>query len=316
MPTLKHHGRLLANRWVHHIPKGLVRRFMKSFWQQPRLQDEIGFHVQPYRFESAIPTSLDVDRKKLLERRNLPGIRFDEGVFFEWLGKLQPYASELEKLPVEKTPGAEFCFHNGSFEDFDAATLYAMLRHLKPRRLIEIGCGNSSRVITLACRKNAAEQSPCDSVHIEPYPSESLDINSLPGKFLEKKIQDVPLDMFQTLEANDVLFIDTSHIVKAQSDCCYELLEILPSLKPGVVVHIHDIFTPFDYPAEWLLDDLRPFNEQYALECLLSLTTSFEIILPVYFLSMCHRKKLERLLPKGETRPASFWIQKTIPAKC
>ncbi len=305
------HGRQLANRLVRVLPKPLVRQILKSYWQQPRVQDDLGYHVEPYRFESASPTRFDVDVAKLRQRRNLPGILLRQEVFSEWLTRLEPFAREFAGTPVEPAPGAEFWLHNGGFEDFDAITYYSMLRSLKPRKLIEVGCGNSSRVAAAACRKNAAEQHPCDCVFIEPYPSESIRRNPPPGRFIEKKIQDVPLAEFTSLEANDVLFIDTTHIVKAQSDCVYELLEIIPSLKPGVFVHVHDIFTPYDYPSEWLLDHLRPFNEQYALECLLTHSRALEVILPVYYLSIDHRAALNRLLPQGSTRPASFWMRRT-----
>jgi hypothetical protein len=244
-------------------------------------------------------------------RRTLPGIPFDDALFLEWLGRLEPFAKEFANVPVDQQEGAAFWRHNGGFEDFDAVTLYAMLRLLKPRRLIEVGCGFSTRVVAMAVRRNVAENHPCECLFIEPYPPEDLRRNPLPGPLLEQKVQDVPLATFENLGQNDVLFIDTTHIVKAQSDCVYELVQILPSLRSGVHIHIHDIFTPFDYPEEWLLDRLWPFNEQYALECLLTHSSAFEVILPVFFLYTVHRAALDRLLPGGETRPASFWVRRT-----
>jgi len=282
----------------------------KSYYQQPRLLDSLGFHVEPYRYDSAIPTSLDVDRAKLRQRRNLPGIIFDEKVFFQWLERLQPFAEEFAEVPPDYTEGAPFWRHNGGFEDFDAVTLYAMIRLLKPRRFIEVGCGFSTRAASMALRRNTAESHACEALFIEPYPSDDVRRNPPPGPLLERKIQDVPLSTFQDLRDGDILFIDTTHIVKAQSDCVYELLEVLPTLQAGVHVHLHDIFTPFDYPAEWLLDHLRPFNEQYALECLLTDSKAFQVILPVHFLYTVHHAALDRLLPGGETRPASFWMRR------
>lgn len=309
------YGRRFANAGVRLLPKPLVRHILKSFWQQPGLQDDLRFHVEPYRYESAAPTGLDVDRERLQRRRHLPGIEFPEARFLALLQALEPYAAEFAGTPVQETPGSQFWLHNGGFEDFDAITLYGMIRRLKPKRMIEVGCGFSSRVTAAACERNQAEGHPCDLLFIEPYPSEAIRKNPLPGRFLEKKIQDVPLDVFKELRANDVLFIDTTHVIKAQSDCCYELLEVLPSLVPGVFVHVHDIFTPYDYPGEWLLDYRRPFNEQYGLECLLSHSQGFEVVLPVYFLFAAHLAALRRLLPQGTSRAGSFWLKrKAVPA--
>jgi hypothetical protein len=190
-------------------------------------------------------------------------------------------------------------------------TYYCLIRHLKPKRVIEVGCGFSSRVATLACRKNREEGHSTECLFIEPYPAEWLKVFKLSGTLLVKKIEEVPLATFQNLEAGDMLFIDTTHIIKAQSDCCYELLEVIPSLRPGVWIHVHDIFTPYDYPEEWLLDQLRSFNEQYAFECLLSNSEGLEVMLPLYLLWKDHRAALDELMSKSAARPAAFWVRKT-----
>jgi hypothetical protein len=184
-----------------------------------------------------------------------------------------------------------------------------MIRHFKPRRIIEAGCGFSSRVISLAARKNAAEGRPVACTFIEPYPSERILRDRLAGPLLEKKIEDVPMATFRELQAGDFLFIDTSHVIKTQNDCCYEYLELLPSLNPGVIVHVHDIFTPYDYPEEWITKMLFAFNEQYALECLMSGNPSLEIILPLYYLWRDHTDALSRFMPGAQVRPVAFWLR-------
>jgi hypothetical protein len=134
----------------------------------------------------------------------------------------------------------------------------------------------------------------------------------LPGEFLRQKVEQVPLERFQRLDAGDVLFIDTSHVIKVQNDVEFEFLHILPLLKPGVVVHIHDIFTPYDYPAEWLVGNgpnRGGNNEQYALECLLSGGADWEVVLPVFLLWKDHREAL-RPLVESNGRPGAFWIRK------
>jgi hypothetical protein len=283
---------------------------LKSLEQQPRLQDQLRFHIQSYRYDSTIPTVYDVDRKKLAQRRQLPGIQLNDANYLSLLKTLLPYAKEFAGTPVHPTDNCDFWFHNGGFEDYDAISYYAMVRHIKPRRVIEVGCGNSSKILARACAQNIKEGFPVEWTFIEPYPQEMFLRNQPPGQFIQKRIQDVPLDYFSSLDPGDLLFIDTSHVLKAQSDCCYELIEIIPSLKPGVYLHFHDIFTPYDYPERWLFDLAFSFNEQYALECLLSENSHYEILLPLHFLFKEHREALGELLPEGETRPASFWLKK------
>jgi hypothetical protein len=307
---MKYFARQIINLAVRVIPRPLVRHFLKSIWYQPKLQDALRFHVQPYRFESVIPTHFDVDVTRLNQRRNLPGIQLNEKSALEFLAQLKPYAKEINSFPMEKKSDAEYWFRNFSYEDFDAVTHYCIIRHLKPKRIIEVGCGFSSRLTSLACRKNHEEGHSTECLFIEPYPSERLEGFKLHGELLVKKVEDVPLSTFERLEAGDVLFIDTTHIVKTQSDCCYELLEMIPVLRPGVWIHLHDIFTPYDYPEEWLLDQLRSFNEQYAFECLLSNSKDLEVVFPLYLLWKDHRAALNELMPNGSSRPGAFWVRK------
>jgi hypothetical protein len=302
-------ARKVANAALKLLPGPLLRHMLKSIWYQPRFQDHLRFHVEPYRYESAIPTSLDVNRERLKEKRRLPGICFDVPRYLSLLKELKPYADEISSLPMGPTGDPEFWFKNGGYEDLDAVTLYSLVRLIKPKRIIEVGCGFSSRIVTIASRKNGEEGSSAECTFIEPYPPPWIRNFKLPGELMEKKVEDAPLSLFQSLEANDILFIDTTHVLKCQNDCCYELLEIIPSLADGVLIHVHDIFTPYDYPGEWLLDHLRPFNEQYGLECLLTHNSRLEVVLPVYYLYREHSLALRSLLETATTRPAAFWIQ-------
>jgi len=304
--------RKLTNFLLRLLPKAVTRHLLKSIWYQPRFQDALRMHVQPYRYDSAIPTRFDVDVERLKQKRNLPGISWNEQEFLAVLRALTLYGGELADIPTERTGDSEFWFRNGVYGDGDAATLYAMIRHYKPGRIIEVGCGFSSRVIALACARNRAGGHAVECLHIEPYPSPNLLVDKLPGRLLVEKIENVPLETFTHLQAGDFLFIDTSHVVKTQSDCCFEYLELIPSLRPGVVVHVHDIFTPYDYPEDWLFDRLFPFNEQYALECLLTDNPKVEILLPVFHLWKNYSGEFHRLLPShgGKSdQPAAFWFR-------
>jgi hypothetical protein len=159
---------------------------------------------------------------------------------------------------------------------------------------------------------NRQEGSTCEPVFVDPEPRRPMNEVLNCGRFVQKRIQDVPADLFSSLGRGDVLFIDTSHIVKMQSDVVYELLEVLPLLGPGTLIHFHDIFTPYDYPEDWLRNPIRfACNEQYALECLLSGGAKYRCVLPLFLLWKEHFEALSKLLPGGKTRPHSFWFQKS-----
>jgi predicted O-methyltransferase YrrM len=312
---MKHTLRKTANALARHTPKPLVRYWLKSYWYQPELQDAIRYHVQPYRYDSAIPTRLDLDLERLKKRRSLPGLKLDPERSLQLLDELFPYAAEITSFPLEQKAGEEFWFRNHFYEELDAVSLYCMIRHFKPRRIIEAGCGFSSRVISLAARKNAADGRPVACTFIEPYPTDRILRDRLAGPLLEKKIEDVPPATFRELQAGDFLFIDTSHVIKTQNDCCYEYLELLPCLNPGVILHVHDIFTPYDYPEEWITQKLFALNEQYALECLMSGNPSLEIILPLHYLWKDYFPSLARFFPAQPGRPAAFWLRMKSPVK-
>ena len=306
--------RSLTDSLLRLLPRSVIRYVLNKVWLRPRIQDAWRFHIQPYRWDSAIPTRFDLRLEDLDRPRNLPGIRIDTDRCIGFLDRMAPYAQELRGLPENEQPGAGFWFKNGYYEDFDAASLYCMVRSLKPKRIVEAGSGFSSRIISMAARKNREEGSPVRCIFIEPF----LDggarrrlSTKLEGELLEKRVEDMPLSFFKELQAGDLLFFDTSHIIKAQSDCCYEQLQIIPSLTAGCYVHVHDVFTPYDYSEEWLLDKQRPYNEQYGLECLLSENGRMEVVMPLYMLWKERREALSRLLPSGTAPPRAFWVKRT-----
>jgi hypothetical protein len=136
---------------------------------------------------------------------------------------------------------------------------YCMARHFQPRLTIEVGSGFSSLVLGDAAARNGSSGVVC----IEPFPREFLRTR-FPGlrSLMENKVQDIDRNFFSQLEAGDILFIDSSHTVKIGGDVNYLFLEVLPRLKPGVIVHVHDIFLPFEYRRDWVLDEFRFWTEQ------------------------------------------------------
>jgi Methyltransferase domain len=310
--NLRHRARILGNRLLASLPAGFQRMLLKGFSDQPHVAEACGFHILPSTFYSPLPIYSEISKEAFSERRLLPGIdlRINEGLAL--LERLSAAAaSECATLPRSRTEGSLFWHGNGTYEDDDATTLYAMLRLLRPARYVEVGCGDSSRGSVTALLRNREEGSPCDAHWIEPFPSRHFLEIPLPGTMHRKKVQEMPLDLFKSLESGDVLFIDTSHVLKVQNDVEFELLRLLPSLKPGVWIHVHDISTPYEVREDWVLHVPRgSANEQYALECLLSGGERFQVELPLYCLWKEHRDALRQLCPDSVTRPGAFWIRR------
>ncbi len=309
---LRYYGRLAVNSLISLLPARLLAAFFRSFELMIQSRAEAaGYNVFPKAFYSPFPLQEEIDWKGLDMRRKLPAIEINAEQAITLLGTLAPYAAELQSIPYERTPESLFWFDNLTFTDFDAAVLHGMLRHLKPKRYIELGCGFSSFISSRALKRNSEEGAPCEALYADPGPLRDMTGFVVHGKMHYQPVQSLPLELFGELDAGDVLFIDTSHVLKIQSDVEHELLRILPSLKAGVWIHLHDVFTPYDYPEDWLKKPLPlSCNEQYALECLLSGGDRYKVELPLYMLWKERFEVLQPLLPRGKTRPHSFWIRK------
>ncbi len=170
-----------------------------------------------------------------------------------------------------------FFTRNSQFSWLDSRSMFVLLRAWRPSRFLEVGSGFST---LLAADVNLRFLGgTMDVTCIEPYPRPFL-ARGFPGlsRLTQEKVQDVPLHEFDKLESGDVLFIDSSHVSKTGSDVNYLYFEVLPRLKPGVRIHVHDIFLPHDYPRDWVIDENRSWNEQYALRALLMYSTAFEVL--------------------------------------
>jgi Methyltransferase domain len=253
--------------------------------------------------------------KPLEQDRILPGIDFNADDQVE-LFKQFTYESELNQLPIDDPDGERprFFHNNPSFSWGDAETFYNILRHFKPKRIIEIGCGYSTLLAQEAASANKADNREyhCRHICIEPYEMPWLE--KLDVEVIRKKLEEIDLSFFSQLQGNDILFIDSSHIIRPQGDVLCEYLEILPKLNSGVLVHVHDIFSPKDYPREWVIDEHCLWNEQYLLEAFLTFNKEFKIITATNFLKHQHAAIFQQKCP-GAARvtkhePGSFWMVK------
>ncbi len=215
-------------------------------------------------------------------------------------------------MPTTPRPGRRYYFENPSYSYSDGIFLHCMLRHLRPQRLIEAGSGFTS-ALTLDTNEFWLDRR-LQCTFIEPYPQllrsllKTEDFASV--QIISSPLQEVPLGAFASLQANDVLFIDSTHVSKIDSDVNYLFFEILPLLQPGVYVHFHDIFYPFRYPESWILEG-RGWNEAYLLRAFLQFNSDFEIVLFNTFLETCHRDWFEKNMPLCLKDPGgSIWLRR------
>ncbi|MFD4254289.1 class I SAM-dependent methyltransferase [Amycolatopsis thermoflava] len=228
---------------------------------------------------------------------------------------LLPVLTELLKdhpFPEDRSPEYRYFFGNPEYSWSDALVLHGMLRHLRPRRLIEIGSGYSS-AMTLDTVEHWLDGA-VELTFVEPHP-ELLRSLLRPGDeqrvtVREQPVQDVPLEAFLALEAGDVLFIDSTHVVKAGSDVNHLFFEVLPRLADGVWVHVHDVFFPFEYPLEWVTEG-RAWQEVYLLRAFLTYNPRFEVRWFQQYLWARHRELLTAAVPDMARNPGgNIWLRK------
>ncbi len=250
----------------------------------------------------------------LFGERSLPGIDWNAP---EQLHILESFvfADELAGIPLNKEEAkTSFFINNGFFGSGDAEFWYNLIRLKKPERIFEVGSGYSTLMAVRAIEKNKAEDRNyhCKHLCVEPFENPWLD--NLDVEIVRSRVEDLGVAFFQELGANDILFIDSSHIIKPQGDVLFVYLQLLPSLGSGIVVHIHDVFSPRDYPAVWIKDEVIFWNEQYLLEAFLTDNPDWKIIGALNWLHHNHYSTLKAacpyLLPEHE--PGSFYIQKRL----
>ena len=230
------------------------------------------------------------------------------------LALLKTLAAFYAEIPFPEvhTPPARYLYQNPAYSYGDAVFLHSMIRYLKPRRLIEVGSGWSS-CATMDTNDSFFE-GQIDCTFIDPYPETILNLlaESDPerSRLITTRFQDVDTSLFTQLQENDLLFIDSTHVAKTGSDVNHLFTEVLPRLNPGVHVHFHDIFYPFEYPRTWVYEG-RAWSEAYVLRTFLQFNPAFEIVIWNNYLWQHHRDRLTELMPIVAGNPgASIWIKR------
>jgi hypothetical protein len=275
--------------------------------------DEDQRFVPPGHFYSPIPSLDEVKRDESTifrtPARDVAGIALNEN---EQLELLQVFAGYYQNMPFqpEKTEGLRYYFENPAYSYSDAILLHCMLRHLKPLKIVEVGSGFSS-CMTLDTNE-LYFGGAIETTFIEPYPALLLSLAKAQDKIrvIPARLKDVDLAEFDALEANDILFIDSTHVGKINSDVNRSFIDILPRLAPGVYIHIHDIFFPFEYPKSWIYEG-RAWNEAYMLRTFLQYNSAFRIVLMNTFMEQFHESFFQEKMPLClKNRGGSIWLCK------
>lgn len=267
----------------------------------------------PGHFHSPLPDWQATQVPSSENLRALPGIDLNEAGQLDLLRAISRF---LPDLPFEDQKSGEqrYYFKNPSFQRTDGSWCYCYLRELRPRRIIEVGSGYTTCLILDMMDRGELHEDGSQLTCIEPNPSvllsELKDSDKQHVELIAKPLQEVDAALFDNLSADDLLFVDSSHVSKIGSDVNRLIFEILPLLKPGVHVHFHDIFWPFEYPAAWLRNG-RAWNEAYLLRAFLQHNEHFQIRQFSSYLMATHPNRVKELLPGLESGlGASIWLEK------
>jgi predicted O-methyltransferase YrrM len=281
-----------------------------AYWYRKNAAQRPGHYYSPV---------IDIDDLERREEqvwkkpRRLEGIVWNDEEQESFLSALIE-SNEVIPFTDNPSPGFRYYFDNKTYPHSDGLVLFSMLRAFKPKRIIEVGSGFSSALI-LDTRDHFLKDSPT-LTFIEPNPDDRL-TNLLKREDYETVsvvkdiVQNTPVDTFRQLRENDILLIDNSHVSKVGSDVNYLMTEILPCLNKGVIVHIHDIFYPFEYPKDWIFEHKLNWNEIYMVHNFLLFNSQFKIIFFSDYVHQKYKQRIENKVPlfyKG--RPGSLWLQR------
>lgn len=282
-----------------------LNELTRSLWQPPG------------HFYSPIPEvkDLQINRERVFGfPPSMPDIEFNESRQLELLDRFRLWYAD-QPFPDHRSPGNRYYFENDNFSYTDAIILYCMMRYLRPKRIIEVGSGFSSGAI-LDVNEKLFDNAIAVTL-IDPYPELLQGLLTENDKsrtrILSTVVQDVGFDVFQTLQANDILFIDSSHVAKTGSDVTHLIFRILPLLKAGVYIHVHDIFYPFEYPERWVLEG-RAWNEAYFIHAFLAYNNAYEIQFLFTYLLNRYSDRIEMEFPLFKKAVGgSLWLRKNGP---
>lgn len=265
--------------------------------------------IEPGHFYSPITNSTNF--KKFKSRNTIPGISLNSAKQLSYLSKIAKYYDE-QPFSDDDNNKTRYYFVNDQFSYSDALSLYGMLRYKKPKRVVEVGSGYSSALMLDV--NNLFLKNSMKLTFIEPFPTRLKSLIRPDDKktvnIIEKPVQKVDLRQFKLLDAGDILFIDSSHVSKSGSDVNWLYFEVLPALKKGVIIHIHDIMYPFEYLDDWIKQG-RSWNEAYMLKSFMMFNNDYKIIFWPNYLHAFYKDRIQKTMPLSKKNiGGSIWIEK------
>lgn len=313
--NLSRNFRFLRNLYTN---KGCIRSLLES--------ENLGFirYASPGHFSSPIPDLHEINLKSqyLFDRsaREIPAININEDSQLQLANTFSELYDEMP-FPDIQSEGWRYFLDNPYFSYGDGIILYSFLRHFSPRRVIEVGSGfSSSEMLDI---NDLFFHKHVQFTFVDPFPARLLgllsEVDKRKVRVEAKPVQEVEANTFSLLEANDILFVDSSHVAKINSDVLHILFYILPQLKDGVIVHFHDVLWPFEYPRNWL-EGGRAWNEAYILRAFLQYNPAFEVVYFNSYMELHHADFLGKSMPGILKKPsskvtpgnASLWIRKVL----
>jgi GT2 family glycosyltransferase len=280
-------------------------------YQAKKTLEKHKLQIVPFNFYSPIPSIKDIEagwETKITPPFFEPEI-YDNEVMKDFLvSTLMPYAKEFDP-PKDGDEDSTDCFfwNNSQFSNADALALYCFVRHLRPKTVLEIGGGFSTLIIDQAIRMNGFGE----IWEVEPYPRWFLRKLTTITRFFAQTVQELPLSIFDELQPGDILFIDSTHTVKASSDCTFIYLKGLKRLKTGVFVHSHDIYLPGSLPKDWHFNHQLYWAEHYLLQALLIDNSKFKVIFGSNYHHIYNKKLLDSFVQnKAVSAGGSFWYKR------
>jgi hypothetical protein len=254
---------------------------------------------------------LYADAARVFDRSRPPaGIDLNEAGQLALLPILRQLAGDVQ-LAETKQDGTLYYSHNNQYGPGDAAVLTSMIRHLRPRRILEFGSGYSSCCILDANRLFFGGSIEC--TFVDPCPQRLRDLLSGyngDARIIESRAQDIDLNLVGSLQENDILFIDSTHVSKAGSDVNFHFFNTLPALQSGVAIHFHDVFYPFEYPEAWFFDENRSWNELYVLRAFLMYNPVYKIEFFNHFLAHVHPNIANTIPGFEQNCGGAIWLRK------
>jgi hypothetical protein len=278
-----------------------------------RLLRRAGYHLVRATYYSPIPDIDEIPPGVWQEPAPMPAVEFDIDAQLSFVEReIGPFLTELNAPALAPGTAEGYYSRNEFFNALDAEVLHAIVRTVRPARVLEVGSGYSTLVIAGAARRNDREGAPVQHTVYDPFPSQKLDairdridLHPLPATEIEAA-------QLSELRARDVLFIDTTHTVKPGGDVVRLVLELLPTVAPGVLVHIHDFFRPFEYPRVMLERFGLYWQEHHLVQALLAFNCEFEVLCANHALSRLRRRRILELVPSldDDMQPSSLWLRR------